>query len=251
MRIDILTLFPAMFRGPFDESIVRRARERGLLDLHIHNIRDFTHDRHHVVDDYPYGGGPGMVMMAPPIFEAVESVRTPESWTILTTPRGRVFRQAIARELAQRPHLIIICGHYEGVDERVHQHLVDDEISIGDFILTGGELPAMVIVDAVTRLLPGVIAAGSAQEESYSAGLLEHPQYTRPARYRGWEVPAILLSGHHQQVAAWRRREALRLTLERRPDLLTPELWAEARRLGLVKPEGERADTSPGGAPPH
>ncbi|HZS75232.1 MAG TPA: tRNA (guanosine(37)-N1)-methyltransferase TrmD [Ktedonobacteraceae bacterium] len=219
MHFDIFTLFPDMFAGPFNESILKRAQERGLLSIALHNIRDATTDRHHVVDDYPYGGGAGMVMKPDPIFKAVEAVYQGGP-IILLTPQGRVFNQSIARELARESRLTLICGHYEGVDERVREHLVTDEISIGDFVLTGGELGAMIIVDAVSRLLPGVLGGEeSTLEESHSAGLLEYPQYTRPPEFRGWRVPDVLLSGNHGEIAKWRRKEALRRTKERRPDL--------------------------------
>ncbi len=235
MRIDILTLFPGMFAGPFDESIVKRAVERGLVEINIHNIRDYTTDKHHVVDDYPYGGGSGMVMKPEPIFAAVEAVKgTGESnaRVVLMSPQGRTFSQKIAKELAQIPHLIVICGHYEGIDERVREHLVDDEISIGDFILTGGELPAMVVVDSVVRLLEGALGSPeSAEDESFSAGLLEYPQYTRPACFRDWDVPEVLLSGHHGEIGKWRRHQAILNTLRRRPDLLKEaDLTEEERR---------------------
>ncbi len=219
MRFDIFTLFPDMFRGPLDESILARARERGLVEIALHNPRDVTTDRHHVVDDYPYGGGAGMVMKPEPLFTAVEAVYTGGP-IILLSPQGRLFTQAVARELVAAPRLTLLCGHYEGIDERVRDHLATDELSIGDFVLTGGELAAMVIVDAVTRLLPGALAPGSTQEESHTAGLLEYPQYTRPPEYRGWRVPDVLLSGHHAAVARWRRKESLRRTRDIRPDLL-------------------------------
>jgi tRNA (guanine37-N1)-methyltransferase len=218
MHIDIFTLFPGMFQGPLTESILKRAQERDLLSIALHNIRDATTDRHHVVDDYPYGGGAGMVMKPDPVFAAVEAVYQ-SGPIILLTPQGRLFNQQTAQELSQQPRLTLLCGHYEGIDERVRQHLVTDEISIGDYVLTGGELAAMIVVDAVARLLPGVLAEASTREESHTSGLLEYPQYTRPPEFRGWRVPAILLSGHHEQVARWRRKESLRLTRERRPDL--------------------------------
>lgn len=207
-----------MFQGPFTESILKRAQERGLLSIALHNIRDVTTDRHHIVDDYPYGGGAGMVMKPEPIFAAIEAVYQ-SGPIILLTPQGRLFNQHIAMELAAEPRLTLLCGHYEGIDERVRQHLVTDEISIGDYVLTGGELAAMIVVDAVSRLLPGVLAADSTQEESHTSGLLEYPQYTRPPEFRGWRVPDVLLSGHHEQIARWRRKEALRLTRQLRPDL--------------------------------
>ncbi|HYK84036.1 MAG TPA: tRNA (guanosine(37)-N1)-methyltransferase TrmD [Ktedonobacteraceae bacterium] len=218
MHFDIFTLFPGMFQGPFTESILKRAQERGLLSIALHNIRDVTTDRHHIVDDYPYGGGAGMVMKPEPIFAAIEAVYQ-SGPIILLTPQGRLFNQHIAMELAAEPRLTLLCGHYEGIDERVRQHLVTDEISIGDYVLTGGELAAMIVVDAVSRLLPGVLAADSTQEESHTSGLLEYPQYTRPPEFRGWRVPDVLLSGHHEQIARWRRKEALRLTRQLRPDL--------------------------------
>jgi tRNA (guanine37-N1)-methyltransferase len=221
MRIDVLTLFPGMFAGPLDESIVQRARRLGRLDLRLHNLRDWAHDRHKTVDDRPFGGGPGMLLKPEPIFEAVESLAGPHTWVILLSPAGRVFRQAIAQELAQRAHLLLICASYEGVDERVREALVDDEISIGDYVLTNGALPAMVVIDAVTRLLPGVLGDDeSARDESFARGLLEYPQYTRPADFRGMKVPEVLLSGHHAQIQRWRLEQARRRTAERRPDLL-------------------------------
>ncbi|MGE5620411.1 MAG: tRNA (guanosine(37)-N1)-methyltransferase TrmD [Sphingomonadaceae bacterium] len=235
MEIDIITLFPGMFRGPFDESIVARAAERGLLQIRVHNLRDFATGRHKVVDDYPFGGGPGMVMKPEPIFAAVESLRREEARVILMSPQGRPFRQAIAQELAKLPHLVLLCGHYEGVDERVREHLVDDELSIGDYVLTGGELAAMVVCDAIVRLLPGVLGAGeSTLEESFSGRLLEYPHYTRPAQFREWAVPEVLLSGDHARVERWRREQSLLRTLRRRPELLGPDEWEEMRRLGLI-----------------
>jgi len=218
MHFDILTLFPAMFHGPFTESILKRAQERGLLSVTLHNIRDATTDKHHIVDDYPYGGGAGMVMKPEPIFAAIEAVYQ-EGPIVYLTPQGRLFNQQIALQLAQEPRITLLCGHYEGIDERVCQHLVTDEISIGDYVLTGGELAAMIIVDAVSRLLPGVLADDSPQEESHSSHMLEYPQYTRPPDFRGWRIPDILLSGHHENVARWRRKESLRRTRQRRPDL--------------------------------
>ncbi len=219
MHFDVFTLFPDMFQGPFAESILKRAQERGLLSIALHNIRDATTDRHHVVDDYPYGGGAGMVMKPGPIFAAVEAVYAGGP-IILLTPQGRLFNQEIARALAQEQRVTLLCGHYEGVDERVRRHLVTDEISIGDYVLTGGELAAMVVVDAVSRLIPGVLGTdASIREESHANNLLEYPQYTRPPEFRGWRVPDILLSGNHAQIARWRRKESLRRTRERRPDL--------------------------------
>ncbi len=225
MRIDILCLFPEMFVSPFSHSIVKRATERGFVEVVTHNIRDFAHDRHATVDDAPYGGGAGMVLKPEPVFEAVEHARLltgrASSPTILLTPQGRLFSQKIAAELAQLEHLMLICGHYEGVDERVAAHLATDQLSIGDYVLTGGELAAMVVVDAVVRLLPGVLGSEeSACDDSHSSGLLEYPQYTRPEQYQGWSVPAVLLSGNHGEIAAWRRRQSLLRTALRRPDLL-------------------------------
>ena len=221
MRVDIITLFPEVCRVPLGESMMGRAQEAGVLQLQIHNLRDWTGDRHHVVDDAPFGGGPGMVMKPEPIFTAVESLRTAESTVVLMTPQGRRFEQAIAREFSSREHLIILCGHYEGVDHRVIEHLVDAEISIGDYVLTNGAIAAVVFVDAVVRLLPGVLGHDeSAANDSFSSRFLEAPHYTRPAEFRGWKVPEVLLSGHHAEIAAWRKREAERRTRENRPDLL-------------------------------
>ena len=218
MHFDIFTLFPGMFSGPFSESILKRAQDRGLLSIDLHNIRDATSDKHHVVDDYPYGGGAGMVMKPDPIFAAIEAVHQGGP-IIYLTPQGRLFNQQIARELVSEERITLLCGHYEGIDERVNQHLVTDEISIGDYVLTGVELAAMIVVDAVSRLMPGVLTEGSAEDESHSNNLLEYPQYTRPPEFRGWRVPDVLLSGHHEQIARWRRKESLRRTRQRRPDL--------------------------------
>jgi tRNA (guanine37-N1)-methyltransferase len=221
VKIDVLTLFPAMFAGPLDESIVQRARENGALDLAVHNLRDYTHDRHKTVDDRPFGGGPGMLLKPEPIFEAVEKLGRESTRVILLSPAGRPFNQGIARELAGQSHLLLICGSYEGFDERVREHLADDELSIGDYILTNGALPAMVIIDAVTRLLPGVLGDDeSSLDESFSRDLLEYPHYTRPADFRGMKVPEVLLSGNHAEIAKWRAEQARLRTKERRPDLL-------------------------------
>jgi tRNA (guanine37-N1)-methyltransferase len=223
MKIDVLTLFPAMFAGPLDESIVKRARKAGLLDLQIHNLRDCAHDRHKTVDDRPFGGGPGMLLKPEPIFEAVEKLARDNTRVILLSPSGRPFNQAVARELAQVEHLLLVSGHYEGFDERVREQLADDELSIGDYVLTNGALPAMVIIDAVTRLLPGALGDDeSAREESFSPGMagLEYPQYTRPAEFRGMKVPEVLQSGNHAEIARWRAEQARLRTKERRPDLL-------------------------------
>jgi tRNA (guanine37-N1)-methyltransferase len=221
MKIDVLTLFPAMFAGPLDESIIKRARESGRLDLRLHNLRDYAHDRHRTVDDRPFGGGPGMLLKPEPIFEAVESLAGEKTRVVLLSPSGRSFNQAIARELAEYEHLLLISGHYEGFDERIREQLADDELSIGDYVLTNGALPVMVIVDAVTRLLPGVLGDdASAHEESFNHGLLEYPQYTRPAEFRGMKVPEVLLSGNHAEIARWRAEQSRLRTQERRPDLL-------------------------------
>ena len=221
MKVDVVTLFPGMFAGPMDESILLRAKQSGILDVSIHNLRDYTHDRHKTVDDKPFGGGPGMVIKPEPVFEAVESLRTPATRVIMLTPAGRRFNQTIASELAERSHLLLLCGSYEGFDERIRDCLVDDELSIGDFVLTNGALPAMMIIDAVTRLLPGVLGdEESAKDESFSASLLEYPQYTRPAEFRSMKVPEVLLSGHHGEIETWRREQALKRTADRRPDLL-------------------------------
>ena len=221
MKIDVLTLFPAMFAGPLDESIIKRAREAGRLDLAIHNLRDYAHDRHKTVDDRPFGGGPGMLLKPEPIFEAVESLAREHTRVILLSPAGRQFSQSIARELAGLEHMLMVSGHYEGFDERVRKQLADDELSIGDYVLTNGALPVMVIIDAVTRLLPGVLGdEDSARDDSFSQGLLEYPQYTRPAEFRGMKVPEVLLSGNHAEIARWRAEQARLRTQERRPDLL-------------------------------
>lgn len=222
MHFHILSLFPGMFDGPFGESIVKRAIDRGLVRVSLHNIRDYTSDKHHVVDDYPYGGGQGMLLKPEPIFAATEAARGGRDMpVVLLTPQGRRFDQRIAEELAAHGELILICGHYEGVDERVREHLVTDELSIGDYVLSGGELAAMVIVDATVRYLPGVLGAEEAVgQDSHSSGLLEHPQYTRPQVFRGWEVPQVLLSGNHAEIARWRQEQSILRTLGRRPDLL-------------------------------
>ena len=221
MKIDVLTLFPAMFAGPLDESIVKRAREANLLDLKIHNLRDWTHDRHKTVDDRPFGGGPGMLLKVEPLFEAIESLQRKQTKVILLSPGGRKFDQSIARELALSEDLLLVCGSYEGFDERVRAALADDELSIGDYVLTNGALPAMVVIDAVARLLPGVLGDDeSSHDESFSHGLLEYPQYTRPAEFRGMKVPEVLLSGNHAEIEKWRHEQAKLRTEKRRPDLL-------------------------------
>ena len=272
MLFDILTLFPEMFPGVLGASIFKRAAEAGHVQVRLHNIRHYTLDKHHTADDYPYGGGAGMVMKAEPLFRAAEWVYSltdappgismyeppPEALVgevpsipegssfpvILMSPRGRLLNHSVATELALQQRVILICGHYEGVDERVHSHLVTDEISIGDYVLTGGELAAMVVADAIARLVPGVLSEGSAEDESHAAGLLEYPQYTRPATFRGMDVPPVLLSGHHAQVAAWRRREAIRHTLHHRPDLLEAVQLTkeEARWLQELRYEAEKQE---------
>jgi tRNA (guanine37-N1)-methyltransferase len=220
MKIDVLTLFPEMFAGPLDVSMVARARKAGLLDLEIRNLRDWTHDRHKTVDDRPFGGGPGMVLKPEPIFEAVESLAKGQAHVIMMAPTGRPFTQAVARDLASKPHLLFLCGSYEGFDERIRT-LVHDELSIGDYVLTNGGLPAMVVIDAVTRLIPGVLGDDeSAHDESFSQGLLEYPHYTRPAEFRGMKVPEVLMSGNHAEIEKWRREQARLRTKDRRPDLL-------------------------------
>ena len=233
MRIDILTLFPEICRAPLSESIMKRAQEKGIVELHIHNLRDWTTDKHHVVDDAPFGGGQGMVMKPEPIFAAVEGLKhpTPDAQSnikprrgkiILMSPAGRRLDQKLAAELSQESHLIIVCGHYEGVDHRVIEHLVDVEISIGDYVLTNGAIAAVVIADAIVRLLPGALGhRQSAADDSFSSEFLEAPQYTRPAEFRGWKVPKVLLSGNHAEITEWRKQEALKRTRKNRPDLLT------------------------------
>lgn len=224
MRIDILTLFPEICRAPLGESIMKRAQESGALELRIHNLRDWTTDKHHMTDDAPFGGGQGMVMKPEPIFAAVESLQRNDSMVILMTPQGRRFNQEIAAKFSSQQHLIIVCGHYEGIDHRVTEQLADLEISIGDYVLTNGAIAAVVVVDAVTRLLPRVLGhEQSAADDSFSSGLLEAPQYTRPAEFRGWKVPDALLSGNHAAIAAWRREQALARTEQNRPDLLSKE----------------------------
>ncbi len=231
MKIDILTLFPEICRVPLSESILKRAQENGIVDLRVDNLRDWTQDKHHIVDDAPFGGGQGMVMKPEPIFAAVEELRgeigekskieNRKSKIILMSPAGRRFDQSVADQLSRESHLIVICGHYEGVDHRVIEHLVDLEISIGDYVLTNGAIAAVVLVDAIVRLLPGTLGhEQSAADDSFSGGLLEAPQYTRPAEFRGWKVPEVLLSGNHAEIAAWRKEQGLKRTTENRPDLL-------------------------------
>jgi len=220
MKIDILTIFPKMFKGPFDESIVRRAQKKDLVKLKIHDLRDWAKDKHKTVDDKPFGGGPGMIMKIEVIDRALAELKKPKSKTILLTPQGKTFKQKMAQRLAKLDQIILICGHYEGVDERVRE-LVDEEISIGDYVLTGGEIPAMTVVDAIVRLIPGVVGRKeSLKEESFAEGLLEYPQYTRPADYKGKKVPKVLLSGNHKEIEGWRKEQAVKKTRKRRPDLL-------------------------------
>lgn len=233
MEFFVFTLLPEIFPPYLESSILQRARQRGLIDVQVHNIRDWTTDRHHVTDDEPYGGGGGMVLKPEPLFSAVEGVLGPQPGCpiILLTPQGRVLTQDVAAELTGHPRLALICGRYEGVDERVCEHLITDEISIGDYVLTGGELPALIVIDAVTRLLPGALGdPDGAQDDSHASGLLEYPHYTRPAEYRGWQVPEVLLSGDHARIARWRREQSLKRTLERRPDMLESAQLSENDR---------------------
>ena len=238
MRIDIVTIFPAMVRASLQDGVLGRAVEKGLIDLQVHDLRDFTTDRHKVVDDTPFGGGPGMVLKPEPMFAAVEHLResrgTPDA-VLLPSPQGRRFTQAVAEEYSRHAHLVLLCGRYEGVDERVSTALVTEEVSIGDYVLSGGELPALAIVDAVARLVPGVVGdAESVVRDSFTRGLLDHPHYTRPASFRGLDVPAVLLSGHHGEIDRWRRQQALRRTYERRPDLLEDEALTDEERQWLA-----------------
>jgi tRNA (guanine37-N1)-methyltransferase len=251
MRIDVLTLFPEMLASPLEHSILKRARDGGMLDVRCTDIRDHTTDRHRQVDDAPYGGGPGMVMKPEPLFAAVEAASAealPPDRVILFTPLGRRFDQPFAEELSRERRLLLICGRYEGIDERVHRYLVTDEISIGDYVLTGGELAALVLIDAVARLLPGVLGKDeSSAIETFGENLLEYPHYTRPAEFRGWKVPDILLGGNHRAIEMWRREQSLRRTLRHRPDLfLRHELTEEDRKiLGLTPPRVKRRRSPP------
>lgn len=261
MRFDIFTLFPGIFDSPLRESMLKRAIASGLLQVHLHNIRDYAAGKHQVTDDYPYGGGGGMVMKPEPVFAAVESVLKDDTGSkidpdqseiqnskskipiVLLTPQGRVFNQRVAYDLAQHERVALICGRYEGFDERIREHLATDEISIGDYVLTGGELAALVVIDAVARLRPGVLGdPGGALDDSHASGLLEYPHYTRPAEFRGWRVPEVLLSGDHGKVDRWRREQALRRTWKRRPDLLAGIELTEADRAVLVALAAEAAD---------
>ncbi len=238
MRFDVFTLFPAVFTPYLEASILQRARANGLIEVYLHDIRAWTTDKHHVTDDAPFGGGGGMVMKPEPVFTAVEDVlgAPPACPLILLTPQGRPFTQRVADELSTHPRRGLLCGHYEGIDERIREHLVTDQISIGDYVLTGGELPALILMDAISRLLPGVLGdPDGAQDDSFASGLLEYPHYTRPADYRGWRVPPVLLSGNHAQIARWRREQALLRTLQRRPDLLERAELSERDRRFLAE----------------
>lgn len=261
LHFDILTLFPEMFAGPFKASIIQRAQDNGLVEIRLHNIRDYAPGKHRVTDDTPYGGGGGMIMKPEPIFNAVEAileVEIPNAGyshlytrgyppVILLTPQGRLFRQPVAQSLVKTERLLLICGRYEGIDERVRQYLATDELSIGDYVLSGGEIAAMVVVDAVTRLVPGVLGdAAATAKDSHSAGLLEHPHYTRPAEYRGHGIPEILLSGHHARLEVWRRQQSLLRTLARRPDLLASATLSESDRAFLAGQENELGDSKIG-----
>jgi len=238
MQFDVFTLLPDVFPPYLNSSILQRARQHGLIDVRVHNIRDFATDKHHVTDDEPYGGGGGMVMKVEPVFAAVEGIlgipaRCP---VIMLTPQGRVFNQKLAFELIQHPHIALLCGRYEGIDERIREHLVTEEISIGDYVLTGGELPALILIDALSRLLPGVLGdPDGAMDDSHATGLLEYPHYTRPPKYRGWGVPEILISGDHAKIEKWRREQSLRRTLKRRPDLLENASLSDTDRKVLKK----------------
>jgi tRNA (guanine37-N1)-methyltransferase len=251
MQFEVFTLLPDVFPPYLESSILQRARQRGLIDVRIHNIRDYTHDRHHTTDDTPYGGGGGMVMKPEPVFEAVESVLGFESDQtqpapvpiILLTPQGRVFTQRIAEELSHQERIFLLCGRYEGVDERIREHLVTDEISVGDYVLTGGELPALLLIDAVSRLIPGVLGDPTgAEDDSHSMGLLEYPHYTRPPEFRGWKVPEVLLSGDHAKLEKWRREQALQRTLRKRPDMIAKAELSEKDRKFI---EGLKSKDSP------
>jgi tRNA (guanine37-N1)-methyltransferase len=249
MEFDVFTLLPEVFPPYLDSSILQRARQRGLIEVRVHNIRDWTTDRHHVTDDEPYGGGGGMVMKPDPVFAAVESVLGPRAGpaagcpVILLTPQGRVFDQKIALELSRLPCLALICGRYEGVDERIREHLVTDEISIGDYVLTGGELPALILIDAIARLIPGVLGDPTgAIDDSHASGLLEYPHFTRPVDFRGWQVPEVLLSGNHAEIERWRRQQSLLRTRQRRPDLLAKADLSPEDRKFLSRLEDETVD---------
>ncbi|HKF96497.1 MAG TPA: tRNA (guanosine(37)-N1)-methyltransferase TrmD [Gammaproteobacteria bacterium] len=236
MRFDIVTIFPEIFRGVFDFGIIRRAVQAGLIEIKLHDVRDYTYDRHRQVDDRPFGGGAGMVMKPEPLFRAVEAIThgAVDASTVLLSPQGRLFDQRVAEEFSRRAQVVLICGRYEGVDERVVEHLVSDEVSIGDYVLSGGEIPAMVVLDAVTRLIPGALGCEqSAEAESFADGLLDFPHYTRPSEYRGMRTPDVLSSGNHAEIKAWRRRKALEKTLRRRPDLIGARAISDAERLEI------------------
>lgn len=240
MRIDVLTLFPEMFTGVLNQSILKKAQETKSVHYHMTNFREFADNKHHQVDDYPYGGGAGMLLMAQPLFDAVQHIKTQigesKPRVIMLTPQGKQFNQPLAEELSKENHLIFLCGHYEGFDERVREHLVTDEVSIGDFVLTGGELASMVMIDSIVRLLPGVLGNDvSSHTDSFSTGLLEYPQYTRPADFRGMKVPEVLLSGHHQKIEEWRRKESLRRTYIRRPELIQYDQLTQTERQWLLE----------------
>ncbi len=251
LRFDVLTIFPGMFSGPLDESILKRAREAALIDVHLHDLRAWATDRHHTVDDYPFGGGPGMVMKPEPLFAAIDAIQAeaePRATVVLLTPQGRRLDRALVDELAAHPRLLLVCGRYEGVDERVREHAVDLEVSAADVVLSGGELPALLLIDAVSRRIPGVLGGeGSLEEESFEDGLLEYPQYTRPAEFRGWSAPGVLLSGNHGAVEQWRRRLRVERTAERRPDLLERAVLTPDERRALTGDPGfaqiRRGDT--------
>lgn len=247
MRFDVFTLFPEVFLPYLQSSILERAAEGGLLEVNLHNIRSWSTDRHHTTDDAPYGGGGGMVMKPEPVFSAVEAIlgAPPACPLILLTPQGRTFNQKIAQELSGQPHLALLCGHYEGIDERIRQHLVTDQISIGDYVLTGGELPALCLIDAVTRLLPGALGdPDGAADDSHASGLLEYPHYTRPLDFRSWKVPDVLLSGNHAEIARWRRRQSLLRTRLNRPDLLERAELSKADRQYLAELAEQNSDQS-------
>jgi tRNA (guanine37-N1)-methyltransferase len=253
MQFEVFTLLPEVFPPYLESSILQRARQRGLIDVRLHNIRDYTHDRHHTTDDTPYGGGGGMVMKPEPVFEAVESVLGTQPKAvpiILLTPQGRVFTQRLAQELSRHERIGLLCGRYEGVDERIREHLVTDEISIGDYVLTGGELPALLIIDAVSRLIPGVLGDPTgAEDDSHSMGLLEYPHYTKPSEFRGWKVPEVLLSGDHGKIEKWRREQALLRTFNKRPDMLEKaELSEKDRKFveGLKSKDSSSSRKPPG-----
>ena len=252
MRFDVFTLFPSVFQSYFDISILQRAIQNKLLEVNIHNIRDWSTDKHHITDDAPFGGGGGMVMKPEPVFNAVEEVlgAPPACPLILMTPQGRIFNQRIAMDLAQFDHLALLCGRYEGVDERIRQHLVTDEISIGDFVLTGGELPALIVMDAIARHIPGALGdPDGAMDDSHATGLLEYPHYTRPSVFRDWKVPDVLLSGHHAAIVRWRREQSLLRTYLRRPDLLDKAELSKDDRMFLEEIKKQSASQSPGENP--